>query len=392
MIIEYGFNVEQSRAFRLVAEHAFSNAYTDPLRLFINGLGGTGKSRIINALKDLFERTHQSRHFRLASYTGIAARNIAGMTLHSSLALGCKTKSKTSNAHQELVAMWDRVDYLFINEVSMLSCGILSQINAALNAAKGVEGDTKFGRVFIIFAEDFAQLPPVTGKHLYTNINTDNWEAAAQMYGQNNIAGRLLWKSVMSVVTLTQIMRQSGFENDRFVQLLGRLRRGCCTMSDYELLNTCLLENASGVLADGTWRGAPIVVTNNTTKDALNYEAVRAYARSVGRTWHWYYSTDYCNGHVVSDNGLQAKLDNQHSGLCKQRLSRIPLVVGMRVIICQNFDVEHRVVNGSIGELQRIRYIQDDDGRRHLTSCVVHIDDVDRDSLPHLEAEEVAVL
>ncbi|KDQ54424.1 hypothetical protein JAAARDRAFT_90231, partial [Jaapia argillacea MUCL 33604] len=54
-----------------------------PLRMYLGGPGGTGKSRVINALKDFFVQRNQSRRLRLASYTGVAARNIGGMTLHS---------------------------------------------------------------------------------------------------------------------------------------------------------------------------------------------------------------------------------------------------------------------------------------------------------------------
>jgi hypothetical protein len=41
--------------------------------MYLGGARGTGKSRVINALKDFFERCNQGLHFRLALYTGIAA-------------------------------------------------------------------------------------------------------------------------------------------------------------------------------------------------------------------------------------------------------------------------------------------------------------------------------
>ncbi|KAG1792594.1 uncharacterized protein HD556DRAFT_1222594, partial [Suillus plorans] len=80
-------NTEQARAFRIVAEHSLQ-IKSEPLRMFIGGAGGTGKSRVINTLKEFFHRRNQSRRFRLASYTGVAAKNISGMTLHSALSIG----------------------------------------------------------------------------------------------------------------------------------------------------------------------------------------------------------------------------------------------------------------------------------------------------------------
>ncbi|KAH7924616.1 hypothetical protein BV22DRAFT_992571, partial [Leucogyrophana mollusca] len=79
-------NTEQARAFTIVAEHSLL-AHPDPLRMFIGGPGGTGKSRVITALRQYFDRRDESRRFRLTSYMGVAARNISGMTLHSALNL-----------------------------------------------------------------------------------------------------------------------------------------------------------------------------------------------------------------------------------------------------------------------------------------------------------------
>ncbi|OSC97382.1 hypothetical protein PYCCODRAFT_1338477, partial [Trametes coccinea BRFM310] len=77
-------NTEQARAFRLVAEHSLKEK-PDPLRMFLGGVGGTGKSRVIKALTSFFAARNQSRRLRLAAYTGVAARNIGGTTLHTAL-------------------------------------------------------------------------------------------------------------------------------------------------------------------------------------------------------------------------------------------------------------------------------------------------------------------
>ncbi|KAJ8473165.1 hypothetical protein ONZ45_g16394 [Pleurotus djamor] len=50
---EYTLNVEQSRAFRIVAAHSLSPA-TKQLRMYLMGSGGTGKSRVIQALTKFF--------------------------------------------------------------------------------------------------------------------------------------------------------------------------------------------------------------------------------------------------------------------------------------------------------------------------------------------------
>ncbi|KAJ7754883.1 hypothetical protein B0H16DRAFT_1316068, partial [Mycena metata] len=86
IIAKHTLNLEQARAFSLVAGHSMEKG-RDPLRMHLGGPGGTGKSRVIDALQDFFVARGQPRRFRLASYTGVAARNISGMTLHASLML-----------------------------------------------------------------------------------------------------------------------------------------------------------------------------------------------------------------------------------------------------------------------------------------------------------------
>ncbi|TDL18178.1 hypothetical protein BD410DRAFT_728772, partial [Rickenella mellea] len=91
MIVEFTLNAEQARAFRIVAEHSTGRRLS-PLRMYLGGAGGTGKSRVINALKEFFARSRQERRLRLTSFTGVAARNISGMTLHSALLLNQRGK------------------------------------------------------------------------------------------------------------------------------------------------------------------------------------------------------------------------------------------------------------------------------------------------------------
>ncbi|KAJ7127739.1 hypothetical protein C8R44DRAFT_529334, partial [Mycena epipterygia] len=79
-------NKEQAHAFRIIAYHSLENK-PEQLRMFLTGPGGTGKSRVIQALQDFFSLRGQSRRLRLAAYTGVAARNINGMTLHSVLCI-----------------------------------------------------------------------------------------------------------------------------------------------------------------------------------------------------------------------------------------------------------------------------------------------------------------
>ncbi|KAJ3845876.1 hypothetical protein EV368DRAFT_3365, partial [Lentinula lateritia] len=75
-----------------------------------------------------------------------------------------------------------------------------------------------------------------------------------------------------------------------------------------------------------------------------------------------------------------------------QRLGRIPLVIGMPVIITQNFDVHAGVVNGAQGLLKSIRYKVDEQGRRHAISCVITLSTTElTEPLPYMENKDDVV-
>ncbi|KAJ3916322.1 hypothetical protein F5877DRAFT_10079, partial [Lentinula edodes] len=150
----------------------------------------------------------------------------------------------------------------------MLGCRFMLKISRALCRAK--DCDLPFGGINVIFAGDFAQLAPVREQRLFSFINTAR---VGTSYGQEIVFGKLLWLSVKTVVLLTQVMRQSGIENQPFVELLSRLRTGP---------NWC----------DAKWENTPTIVSSNRVKDMINERSAAAFARRTGRPLHWYYASD----------------------------------------------------------------------------------------------------
>ncbi|KAI0750598.1 hypothetical protein BC629DRAFT_1266695, partial [Irpex lacteus] len=167
----------------------------------------------------------------------------------------------------------------------MIGCGLLAKINLALELAK--ESKSPFGGINVIFCGDFAQLPSVLDPHLYSPLDTSSNKSKPDL-----IMGKVLWLLIDTVIFLHQPMRQSGPENVRFVELLGRLRDGLCTTEDYELLNSRLIQRNPDTLKTAAWRFPVTLVYDNAAKDALNIVAVQAFARATGRALHWYYSSD----------------------------------------------------------------------------------------------------
>jgi hypothetical protein len=107
------------------------------------------------------------------------------MTLHSALNLSTKSSTKLSDkGKRDLIAMWEGVDYLVIDEVSMIGCKFLLEISNVLIEAKGCTDP--FGGINVIFAGDFAQLPPVGQCRLSSTLKRGK-------YWQDDVSGQLLW-------------------------------------------------------------------------------------------------------------------------------------------------------------------------------------------------------
>ena len=385
VLSKFTLNEMQTTVYKTIAEHSFAEK-PKQLRMFVAGPGGTGKSWVIDALRDFFDSQKQGCRLRLASYTGVASRNIRGMTLHSALCLN-KQKKRSSKAKMDLIAMWRNIDYLIIDEVSMIGCRLMLQIHDALCEAK--ENSELFGGINIIFVGDFAQLPPVGDTKLYSHLEK---ERVGTTIGQKNVFGKLLWLSIDKVIILKELVRQDVQEDLQFTQLLDRLRTGSCTDADYSFLTRKQLNNMPTNFTDAVWTQSPIIVSNNDVKDHLNIESAKSFAARTKQPLHFYYATDKHKGKIINDSNLRKKLWSYHSGKTEQRIGMLPLCKGMPVMITQNYDVQNGIVNGCIGTLERVNYTIDNEGHRHAHSCVIRTEKTSGQCLPHLKEHQVAVL
>lgn len=391
IIKKFTLSREQALAFQIITAHVAAPR-VEPLRLYVGGAAGTGKTQVVNALKDLFHARKENQRYVLASYMGVAARNIGGTTLHSALNLyNIETMAIHGQIHHDLIKDWDGKDWLIVDEVSMVSLNLMQLVSRGLQLAK--ESDKAFGGVNVVFLGDFAQLPPVAQPSLFKKLSGNYMSGTSQ--GQKSIHGKLLWYSLNAAVILQQPQRQAGKDNVPFVDLLSRLRDGACTRADQEMLNSKIMNPKHAPLFHNTtspWKLAPILVAENATKDALNEACAIQFAIDHKQELHWYYSTDVRRGKEVSGSQLFEELQARTSGETKQRLGRIPLCIGMPVLVAQNWDVLGGVVNGSRGTVKTIRYKMNSQGRRVLTSVVVTIEGCNSECMTSLNPLEMPIL
>ena len=90
----FNLNSEQKRAFQIIANHAVSGS-GDQLKMYLGGMGGTGKSQVIKALSYFFEKRNESHRFTIV---GSAAALLGGSTYH--YLFGINEYTKISNISQ----------------------------------------------------------------------------------------------------------------------------------------------------------------------------------------------------------------------------------------------------------------------------------------------------
>jgi hypothetical protein len=210
--------------------------------MYLAGMGGTGKSTVLKALTDFFINRGESHRMIVVAPTGTAAALLGGSTYHSVFGINSKTESEyNSISIEQVCSRLDGVDYVFLDEVSMLSCIDMYKISEKL--AKTLNRPEKaFGGMNMIFAGDFAQLPPAIGGEgvaLYSHqAGCDPTSKSSQQSG----IGKHLWHQVTTVVILRENMRQKVQSEDdtKFRTALENMRYKACTPADISFLRTLI--------------------------------------------------------------------------------------------------------------------------------------------------------
>ena len=191
------FNTKQSIAFNIVKMHYQQENPKEPLLLIILGEGGTGKSYVINALRNLLGQS-----CAVAAPTGKAAYNVQGVTLHSLLKLPVGPrghKDLKGQSLKQLQQQFEKIQYIVIDEFSMLGQAMFGWVDNRLRQATA-KTDELLGGISVILTGDLAQLPPVGDKSLYHTSPTSQ-------IGQQ---GQFVYHLFNKVVLLTENNRVTG--------------------------------------------------------------------------------------------------------------------------------------------------------------------------------------
>ena len=149
-----------------------------PLRIFLGGQGGTGKSEVVRVVRSVTEYFFNQGSVKTLASSNSAARGIDGETFHTGLhTLGennFRIKSLSQEPTDQCKREWNRVQTLVIEEVSMVEPGMLAGSSYRMcRARRGARPwvdpnlyeheDHMFGGIpLVIMLGDFMQLAPST--------------------------------------------------------------------------------------------------------------------------------------------------------------------------------------------------------------------------------------
>ena len=224
---DYRLNEKQMIAYRIITKNFIQkmivkqHTHLNPLSMLITGPGGTGKTYVVQAVKSVMDHYCCGHIICYLAPTGSAANLIEGMTIHKGLGIKIHSWNKGKGNREpgesqqdysvvigvknrtELWDEWRHVEFLLIDETSLLSLQLLAEIDHALRFAKE-QPDICFGGVTMIFAGDFYQYPPVGGSPLYTPISPYARQTNEEIQKR---LGRLAWKTINCVVNFTEQKR-----------------------------------------------------------------------------------------------------------------------------------------------------------------------------------------
>jgi hypothetical protein len=325
-------SIEYNNVFQLAADYInFSNR-----SVFLTGKAGTGKTTFLK-----FIRESTSKEVAVLAPTGVAAINAGGTTIHSffQLPLGpyvpssinswsAENKEATDKHHllgrlrytKEKIQLLQALELLIIDEISMVRCDVLDEIDVILRYYRNRYHEP-FGGVQMLFIGDMYQLPPVAVD--------DEWRILSQFYSSpyffDSDAIRV---QPPQYIELEKIYRQSDLV---FVDLLNKIRNNEMDEAAAQLLRNRYVPSQQ----HGRDRGSITLTTHNRSADNIN---------------------------AVELQNLQGKLFEFKATITGEFYEKsfpademLKLKIGAQVMYLKN-DMEkpRRYFNGKIGTVQRI--------------------------------------
>ena len=277
---------DQFRAYDIITAHlnaTLAGESPPPLRMLIHGEPGTGKSKAIQTATEYFVARGVRFMLQKAAYTGIAASLIDGKTTHMIAMISPrKDHSVSVESKAKLQALWRHIQYLVIDEVSMISKAFLARLSRNISIGKMAEGELpschSFSGVSMILCSDFFQFLPVAcvpSEALYFPTTT------VQRNQEDSQTRCTIFEEFTTMVTLKE---QMWVTDPVWQDFLQHLRVGQVQEKHIAMLCTLVLTNQNCMETDfcsQPWNNASLVTPRHGVRRIWNDTALHKHAKKM---------------------------------------------------------------------------------------------------------------
>ena len=361
-------NADQRRVFDTVKTHLLHERSHEnntcscndlkPLRLFISGVGGTGKSFLIETIKILLTSMWSSDDLlcAVAAPTGLAAFNVGGVTMHRLFQLPIEHSARAAGywalpkqSQKVMKTTLSNVRLFVIDEISMVSSLNLAYVHMRLEEL--FSENEWFGSRNMLFVGDLLQLPPVAGSPVFEKVSTKSLLNQLGCAASANI-----WRDCVTYDELTINERQ---KNDpQFSSMLDSVRRGCPTEETVRNLRDRVIQVPIADKFTELQQSGRTPVCLFPKKRACEVFNAQMLTKTASPTCEL-----HCTDEIDETAGARKitkkvvehleKLNtdcNMTAGL----EAKLCLAVGARVMLRRNLDTKAGLVNGAIGTVLSI--------------------------------------
>ena len=304
--------------------------------LMVHGGAGSGKSTVISTVAKWVHHILQKPgdnpeypYVCISAYTGAAACNVGGQTLHSlfSFNFGSGFMSLSDKSKEMKRTMFQNLAMLIIDEISLVDADMMYKIDLRLKEVK--QNERPFGGVALLCFGDLLQIKPVKGRYIFDDPKCDDFHLASCVQSH--------WKK-MQIVNLEENHRQG--DDKMYAEMLNRIRTGCQTEEDITKLKERVRHKTHKDLKDKDALylfGKNVPVNEMNTKRILKikgeeiqvtaqcfHDSIRNFKPSISKTG------------TINNTPFQSKL---------------VLKVGAKVMLTYNVNTADGLVNGSRGEV-----------------------------------------
>ena len=340
-------NIAVKYAKDVVKSRRVGNIPPTPIYLIGHGGAGAGKSTVIHTVSKLCHLIlskegddPQYPYIIKTAFTGTAASNIEGQTLHTSFGFTFENKHYTlsDKTRDEKRSLFKNLKIVIIDEVSMVKSDMLYQLDLKLQELKERVG-VPFGGVSILAFGDMLQLRPVLGAFCFEKPKNPEFHATFHMHNR--------WK-MFNVLNLDINHRQG--EDKEYADMLNRIRVGKMTENDVAVLKSKVRPKGHPDLKEVQLY---IVATrevctkynekylNTLTGDEINLKA-RHYHPTQKKFKPFIEKKDGAIGTTAFQDELKLK-------------------IGAKIILIHNINTSDGLTNGQLGELIDVVKTKDGD-------------------------------